>query len=966
MKPWEGIEVSASPEAPADLTPLDTLRVLYAGVVAQGWVEFRIFKRIRTQKGERWAVSNEERGWMPWPTFDEHPDVYTLDHVPAGRQAYFGLALRKEKGKWEGVGGKENCKPTRHVWQDLDLKGTPYLGGQSNVLDLEPEELREAAQALYRDLMARCEALSLPPRLVIYTGHGLQVVWAREYATDQEDTERLNCALVAEFGEEMGADRAVKDVSRVFRLPSTPNLKNPARPLPVEVWHADPAAVVDEKALADMAQRHAPRPPAPALKPVKAAPSTGQADVIQEWNARNPIREVLERYGYRREGDKVYTRPGEGASGGDVKLLENKRGVLCSFHHSSNDPLDGGNGDGHLREPFDLYAEYEHGGDMKAAVKAAAEELGMEYAQGEGIRVGSSKAQEGEDSDDDRKRPPAGTRVLEYAQEDGAELWHDQGGNAYLTATVGGHREHYRLPSRAARDYLQALYYDREKRALNSQAQGEAVSLMQAIARREGTEYRTAVRVAHLGGFTYIDLGTPTWEAVEVGKGYWKVIKPHDCPIRFTRPASLLPLPEPVEGGHLEELGEFLNTDRRGLMMCTAWMLGAVSGISPYPLLALSGEQGTGKSTAASVLRNLLDPNQADRRRAPKEERDLFIAAQNTHVLSLDNLSSVPAWLSDSLCVLSTGGAFTARTLYSDNEETVLEAVRPVIMNGIPDLLARPDLAERALTVTLQRIPEERRTPERVFWARYERARGRLLGALLTALGRALAALEHTELERAPRLADFARLIVAGEAALPWMAGEFLNEYSRMQSEAASTVLEGEPVAEALRAFIDDEGEWKGTVKKLLGILEGREYPDTRPPAAWPRTARALGASLRRLAPALSKTGYMVTPAGRSSEGERYSLGLAPQKEGSEPAQSTQPAPAPSGTAKKGVNIGGAKYTQAEQSTPGAGAPGVLQAQPMNIDPGKVHPENTVLHGTHERSAEDVLSIPSLSTAGEL
>ncbi|WP_104991711.1 DNA-primase RepB domain-containing protein [Deinococcus sp. NW-56] len=493
-----------------------------------------------------------------------------------------------------------------------------------------------------------------------------------------------------------------------------------------------------------------------------------------------------------------------------------------------------------------------------------------------GAKIGKPQADPAEDGDDDEggreKRPPAGTRVLEYAQEDGAELWHDQTGNAYVTVTVKGHREHYRLPSRAARDYLQALYFDREKRALNGQAQKEALDLMQAIARREGEQHHTAVRLAHLNGFTYLDLGTPTWEAVEVGPGYWKAILPHECPVRFTRPAGFLPLPAPVQGGSLEELGEFLNTDRRGLMMVTAWLLGAVSGMSPYPILALGGEQGTGKSTASSAARNLIDPNQADRRRSPKEERDLFIAAQNGHILSFDNLSSIPGWLSDALCVISTGGAFTARALYTDSEETILEAVRPVIVNGIPDLLARPDLAERALTVTLQRIPGDRRTPERVFKARYERARPRLLGALLSALAHALKHLDSTELEESPRLADFARLIVAAEDALPWDRGAFLTAYREMQTEAASTVLDGEPLAEALRCFMDDTVEWVGTVKKLLGILGEREYSETRPPQGWPRTPKALGDALRRLAPALSKTGYSVTPAGKSKDGVQYRL----------------------------------------------------------------------------------------------
>lgn len=576
-------------------------------------------------------------------------------------------------------------------------------------------------------------------------------------------------------------------------------------------------------------------------------------------------------------------------------------------------------------------------------------------------KQGSSE--QGENPEDGKeKRRPAGTRVLEYAQEDGAELWHDQAGNAYITATVKGHREHYRLPSRAARDYLQALYYDREKRALNGQAQKEALDLMQAIARREGEQHHTAVRLAHLNGFTYVDLGTPTWEAVEVGPGYWKVILPHECPVRFTRPAGFLPLPTPVQGGDLAELGEFLNTDRRGLLMVTAWLLGAASGMGPYPVLALGGEQGTGKSTAASVARNLLDPNQADRRRSPKEERDLFIAAQNGHVLSFDNLSSIPGWLSDALCVISTGGAFTARALYTDSEETILEAVRPVIVNGIPDLLARPDLAERALTVTLYRIPGERRSPEKVFWSRYERARPRLLGALLSALAHALRHLEGTELKEAPRLADFARLIVAAEGALPWEPGEFLSTYGEMQSEAAGTVLDGEPVAEALRSFMDDNGEWTGTVKKLLGLLGEREYTDTRPPQGWPRTPKALGDALRRLAPALSKTGYSVTPAGKSKGGIQYRL-----------FKETEPKfskfTTPTGAVPDGENMTEFQEERSSRAAANVHPPGQdvnISGMSVNITGNKVHPGNDVLHSTNGLDELDALSFHVLEDDPEL
>jgi len=203
--------------------------------------------------------------------------------------------------------------------------------------------------------------------------------------------------------------------------------------------------------------------------------------------------------------------------------------------------------------------------------------VGVGNATGKRKKSGEGDTEEDENSGG--KRTPAGTRALEYAQEAGAELWHDQSGNAYMTATANGHREHYRLPSRAVRDYLQALYWGKEKRALNGQGQAEALGLMEALARREGQEHLTAVRVAHVEGQTYLDLGSDTWEAIEVGRGYWKVIRPSECPVRFTRPRGFLALPSPVEGGSLSELREFVSTDDRGFMMCVSWLLGG--GVRP-------------------------------------------------------------------------------------------------------------------------------------------------------------------------------------------------------------------------------------------------------------------------------------------------------------------------------------------------------------------------------------------------
>ena len=61
-----------------------------------------------------------------------------------------------------------------------------------------------------------------------------------------------------------------------------------------------------------------------------------------------------------------------------------------------------------------------------------------------------------------------------------------------------------------------------------------------------------------------------------------------------------------------------------------------------------------------------------------REQRELLLA--------FNNLSSVPHWLSDALCRLATDGSFAVRQLYTDDEEVLFEATRP-ITGSASDLL---------------------------------------------------------------------------------------------------------------------------------------------------------------------------------------------------------------------------------------------------------------------------------------
>src|SRR5262245_29198543 len=237
------------------------------------------------------------------------------------------------------------------------------------------------------------------------------------------------------------------------------------------------------------------------------------------------------------------------------------------------------------------------------------------------------------------------------------------------------------------------------------------------------------------------------------------------------------PLPMPVRGGSVETLRLFLNIKTHAdFVLAVAWVLACLRNRGPYPVIVLSGEQGTAKSTFAAILRALLDPSTAPLRALPRTDRDLFIAANTGHVPAFDNVSYLRAWLSDTLCRLATGGGFAVRQLYTDQDEVLFAAVRPVILNGIEDIVTRPDLADRAVFLTLEPIPDERRLEEEELWAAFEIERPRILAVLLDAVVQGLKRLPETHLPKLPRMADFAKWATACESAV-WPRGTFWAAY---------------------------------------------------------------------------------------------------------------------------------------------------------------------------------------------
>jgi hypothetical protein len=448
-----------------------------------------------------------------------------------------------------------------------------------------------------------------------------------------------------------------------------------------------------------------------------------------------------------------------------------------------------------------------------------------------------------------------------------AGLFHTSTGTAFADIAVNGHRQTWPIRGSRFRAWLRRCHYEETGTALDAGVIRSTLDLLEARALFDAPERAVFVRIAEQGGCIYLDLADEQWRAVEIGPDGWRVTG--SPPVRFRRPTGMLPIRAPERGGSVEALSPYINLQSRNdFVLIVAWLLATFRFGGPYPLLAISGEQGSAKTVISKLLRCLVDPNTAPVRALAREERDLMIAANNGHLLAFDNLSGLPAWMSDALCRLASGGSFAVRQLYTDDEEALFQAARPILLNGIEDVISRPDLADRAIFLTLPPICDAHRRPEAELWREFEIARPRILGALLDAAAHGLGSLsDFGRRERLPRMADFVLWATACETAL-WPAGTFARAYEENRRAAIESMIDADPVASCVREIVAKRKTWIGTAAELLSF--GLGYPSDRFSwRSWPKNPRSLAGRLRRAQTPLRSLGIEILFSREGKAGTR-------------------------------------------------------------------------------------------------
>ena len=185
----------------------------------------------------------------------------------------------------------------------------------------------------------------------------------------------------------------------------------------------------------------------------------------------------------------------------------------------------------------------------------------------------------------------------------GATLFCTTEGAAFADVVIGGHRATWPLASEEFENWLTHGFYLERKRAPSPSAMKNAIRSLAACAKFEGERREVHLRAAEFGGRIYLDLADEEWRTIEIDSEGWRVLG--DAPIRFRRTSSMRALPVPQRGGSIDQLRRFVNLSANDFILFVAGLLDALRPGRPHPVLFLTGEEGSAKSTAATIARSL-------------------------------------------------------------------------------------------------------------------------------------------------------------------------------------------------------------------------------------------------------------------------------------------------------------------------------------------------------------------------
>lgn len=335
--------------------------------------------------------------------------------------------------------------------------------------------------------------------------------------------------------------------------------------------------------------------------------------------------------------------------------------------------------------------------------------------------------------------------------------------------------------------------------------------------------------------------------------------------------------PEFVEGSDYKNLSRMIKkhfnlASNDDVIMFSIYLVSCFLGTAiNHPLLSISGQKGSGKSSFIRKFCDLVDPKYIELGSIPRNREDLSLKISESLVTDFDNMSYLNKNISDVLCRAVTGGVDTRRTLYMDNKQTIFDLKSIIVLDGVQVIIKEDDLLDRTIFFSLTRFKSEDLKTEEEIRNEFEKDKPVILGYCFAILYLAWQDDKPIDRSRIQRMADFYVWAVKIGRAMGYKEDTIIRILEKNRKEINYETICNDVTAQAVLNFMEYKEEVSMSATELHKVLESTAKEMRLDVKQFPNQPNTLSRKLNRIQSNLEEEGILFSST-RDSHGRKINL----------------------------------------------------------------------------------------------
>lgn len=448
--------------------------------------------------------------------------------------------------------------------------------------------------------------------------------------------------------------------------------------------------------------------------------------------------------------------------------------------------------------------------------------------------------------------------LLRLIEEQGHIPFRSTEGEAFIQIPNKGSFVNYPLKSEYYQMWLRNLYYQTYNRGSRNDMIQAVMETLVAKAHCQGKEYPVYNRFAFHEGHLYYNLADRDSTVLCVDESGIKCCS--EPPVRLITRKNIRPQPMPQKGKSFRKLMNkyyhFASMSDR-ILHNVILIVRLITGIE-QPIVIYKGSKGSSKTTSMEMDKRCLDISSNNVTVMPKNEEDFLLLLESQDIVCLDNMDSITKSQANIFCQVVTGATAVKRKKYSDSELCEINIKSVVYMNGIHLLSDRSDFLDRCVFLNMKAISSEKRRSKKDVMEEFEADKPCILYRMFECLSRAMEIEPLIEVNIDDRLLDFLKWGCAVAEAMGYGQEKFLEAYQKNRTRLNEELLEEDEVAGAVMDYLEESGNFEGTMSELSAELFDMLYEKGMYASNKIKQANHLSRRLKELETGLHNVGISV------------------------------------------------------------------------------------------------------------